>query len=54
MQRGSLAMLKLTHAYPEARIVYSGGDASLFGNRLPEASYVSSLLDSFGVLRANA
>jgi uncharacterized SAM-binding protein YcdF (DUF218 family) len=46
-----VAMLKLTQAYPEARIVYSGGDASLFGNRTPEASYVSSLFDSFGVSR---
>jgi len=46
-----VAMLKLAHAYPDARIVYTGGDASLFGNRTPEASYASSLLDSFGVSR---
>lgn len=29
-----LAMAKLTRAYPNARIVYSGGDASLFGDGL--------------------
>jgi len=46
-----VAMLKLARAYPDARIVYSGGDASLFINRTPEASHVSSLLDSFGVSR---
>lgn len=44
-----LAMLKLARAYPEARVVYSGGDASLFGNKSAEASFVGPLLDSFGV-----
>src|SRR5215467_13558577 len=44
-----VAMLKLARAYPEARIVYSGGDASLFGNQPAEASFVAPLLDSFGV-----
>jgi uncharacterized SAM-binding protein YcdF (DUF218 family) len=44
-----VAMLKLARAYPEARIVYSGGDASLFGNQSAEASFVGPLLDSFGV-----
>lgn len=45
------AMVKLARAYPDARIVYSGGDASLFGNQVPESSYVYPLLDSFGVAR---
>jgi uncharacterized SAM-binding protein YcdF (DUF218 family) len=44
-----VALLKLAHAYPEARIVYSGGDASLFGNRSAEANFVGALLDSLGV-----
>lgn len=46
-----VAMLKLARTYPDARIVYSGGDASLWGNRTPEAGYVSPLLDGFGVAR---
>ncbi len=32
-----IAMAKLARTYPGARIVYSGGDAALLGNRLPEA-----------------
>jgi uncharacterized SAM-binding protein YcdF (DUF218 family) len=44
-----VAMLKLARAYPEARVVYSGGDASLFGNRPAEASFAAPLLDNFGV-----
>lgn len=44
-----LAMAKLARAYPDARIVYSGGDASLRGNRLPEANFVGPLLESLGI-----
>jgi uncharacterized SAM-binding protein YcdF (DUF218 family) len=44
-----VAMLKLARAYPGARIVYSGGDASLFGNRSAETTFVGALLDSFGI-----
>jgi uncharacterized SAM-binding protein YcdF (DUF218 family) len=46
-----IAMAKLARAFPDARIVYSGGDASLFHNRLSEADFVYPLLDSLGVPR---
>jgi len=46
-----IAMAKLARAYPNARIVYSGGDASLFSNQPPEADFVYPLLDSLGVSR---
>ena len=46
-----LAMAKLARAYPDARIVYSGGDASLLGNQPPETDFVHRLLDSLGVPR---
>jgi uncharacterized SAM-binding protein YcdF (DUF218 family) len=42
---------KLARDYPKARIVYSGGDASLFGDAGREADYLYPLLDSFGVPR---
>lgn len=47
-----VAMAKLARAYPNARIVYSGGDASLLGNEPPEADFVYPLLDSFGIPRS--
>ena len=31
-----VALAKLARTYPDARIVYSGGDPSLFGNQPPE------------------
>jgi uncharacterized SAM-binding protein YcdF (DUF218 family) len=43
-----LAMAKLARAYPGARI---GGDASLLGNRLPEANFVTPLLEGLGIPR---
>ena len=43
-----IAMAKLARTYPAARIVYSGGDASLRGNRLPEADFVAPLLEGSG------
>jgi uncharacterized SAM-binding protein YcdF (DUF218 family) len=43
------AMAKLARAYPSARIIYSGGDASLLGNQPPEADFVYPLLDNFGI-----
>lgn len=46
-----IAMAKLARDYPSARIVYSGGDASLLGNGLAEADFVYPLLDSVGVPR---
>ena len=46
-----LAMAKLARAYPNARIVYSGGDASLFGNGVREADFVYPALESLGIAR---
>src|SRR5262249_23753021 len=47
-----VAMAKLAKAYPNARIVYSGGDASLMGNEAPETDFVYPLLDGLGVARS--
>jgi uncharacterized SAM-binding protein YcdF (DUF218 family) len=44
-----IAMAKLARTYPAARIVYSGGDASLRGNRLPEVDFVAPLLEGLGI-----
>jgi uncharacterized SAM-binding protein YcdF (DUF218 family) len=41
----------LARNYPNARIVYSGGDASLMANEGREANFLYSLLDTFGVPR---
>ena len=46
-----IAIGKLARDYPNARIVYSGGDASLLGNE-PEANFLYPLLDSIGVPRS--
>jgi uncharacterized SAM-binding protein YcdF (DUF218 family) len=46
-----VAMAKLARAYPNARIVYSAGDASLMANRVAEAQFVPPLLDSLGLPR---
>lgn len=42
---------KLARAFPNARIVYSGGDGSLLADKGREADYLYPLLDSFGVPR---
>jgi uncharacterized SAM-binding protein YcdF (DUF218 family) len=42
---------QLARAYPNARMVYSGGDASLLGDQGREADFLYPLLDSFGVPR---
>ena len=47
-----VAMAKLARAYPGARIVYTGGGPSLFGNQMPETAFVYQLLDSLGVERS--
>jgi uncharacterized SAM-binding protein YcdF (DUF218 family) len=47
-----VAMARLARAYPSARIVYSGGDASLSGDLPPESDFVYPLLDNFGIPRA--
>ena len=46
-----IAIAKLARAFPNARIVYSGGDASLLANESAEADYLYPLLDSFGIPR---
>ncbi len=45
------AIAKLARDYPNARIVYSGGDGSLFTNAGSEADYLYPMLDSFGIPR---
>ena len=45
------AIGKLARAYPNARIVYSNGDPSLFGASVPDGGMLYQLLDSFGVPR---
>ena len=47
-----IALARLARAYPNARIVYSGGDASLFGNQPPETNFVGPLLDDLGISKA--
>jgi uncharacterized SAM-binding protein YcdF (DUF218 family) len=42
----------LARAYPDARIIYTGGDASLRADQGREADYLYPLLDSFGVPRS--
>ncbi|HET9718247.1 MAG TPA: YdcF family protein [Pseudolabrys sp.] len=46
------ALVDLARRYPDARIVYSGGDASLMGNQGRESDFVYSLLDGFGISHA--
>jgi uncharacterized SAM-binding protein YcdF (DUF218 family) len=46
-----LAIAKLARAFPNARIVYSGGDPTLLGNGWAEANFVYPLLDGFGIPR---
>ena len=46
-----VAMAKLARAFPNARIIYTGGDASLRGDRPAEAQFLAPLLDSFGIAR---
>ena len=46
-----IAIGKLARAYPNARIVYTSGDASVFVDGLTEADYLPPLLDNLGVPR---
>lgn len=41
----------LAREFPAARIVYSGGNADLFGSEIAEADFVADLFVSFGVAR---
>ncbi len=45
------AMARLARAYPQARIIYTGGDGTLQGKEGIEADYVPPLLDMFDVAR---
>jgi uncharacterized SAM-binding protein YcdF (DUF218 family) len=42
---------ELARRYPQARIVYSGGDASLLGTEPREADLILPLFESFGIPR---
>jgi len=42
---------KLARDYPNARIIFTSGDASLLGNQGAEADYLYPLLDTFSVPR---
>jgi uncharacterized SAM-binding protein YcdF (DUF218 family) len=46
-----VAIAKLAREFPNARIIYSGGNGSLIRGRPPEAEFLFPLLDSFGVPR---
>lgn len=46
-----IALAHLARTFPNARIIYSGGDPSLFGNKMPETDFVGPLLDDFGLAR---
>jgi uncharacterized SAM-binding protein YcdF (DUF218 family) len=45
------AIAKLARAYPNARIVYANGDASLIPTGQSDAKYFYALTDSFGISR---
>jgi uncharacterized SAM-binding protein YcdF (DUF218 family) len=47
-----IALAKLAHDYPKARIVYSGGDASLIPDGHAETKFLAPLLDAMGVPRS--
>jgi uncharacterized SAM-binding protein YcdF (DUF218 family) len=46
-----LAMVGLARRYPQARILYTSGDASVLGDSLAEAPFVPPLLNSLGLPR---
>lgn len=46
-----LAIARLAKQFPQARIIYSGGNASLIPGGPPEADFVYPLLDDMGVPR---
>jgi uncharacterized SAM-binding protein YcdF (DUF218 family) len=45
------AIAKLARAYPNARILYSGGSPNLIAAGTPDGPYLLRLLDSFGIPR---
>ena len=46
-----IALAKLARAFPNARIIYSSGDASLLADMPDEARFLPPLLDDFGIAR---
>jgi uncharacterized SAM-binding protein YcdF (DUF218 family) len=46
-----VALAKLARAYPNARIVYAGGNPNLVADGLDEGKFLYRLLDSFGIAR---
>jgi uncharacterized SAM-binding protein YcdF (DUF218 family) len=46
-----VALAQLVRAYPDARIVYSGGNADFFAPGVPETEFVRPLLEGFGIPR---
>jgi uncharacterized SAM-binding protein YcdF (DUF218 family) len=46
-----IAIAKLARAFPNARIIYTSGDASLLGDEPDEAQFLLPLLDDFGIAR---
>jgi uncharacterized SAM-binding protein YcdF (DUF218 family) len=47
-----LAIATLARAYPQARIIYSGGDGTLGGKGGAEADYLPPIIDLFGIAPA--
>ncbi len=47
-----LAIGTLGRAYPQARIIYSGGDGTLGGEDGIEADYLPPIIDMFGIARS--
>jgi uncharacterized SAM-binding protein YcdF (DUF218 family) len=45
------AVAALARRFPQARIIYSGGDASLLGNAPVEANFALPLFETFGIPR---
>jgi uncharacterized SAM-binding protein YcdF (DUF218 family) len=46
-----IATAELAHRYPNARIVFSGGSASLISGDAREADYAAAVFESLGVVR---
>lgn len=44
-----IAMLRLAKQFPEAKIVFSGGNGSLLAGRVKEAFFAGRLLEEFGI-----
>jgi uncharacterized SAM-binding protein YcdF (DUF218 family) len=45
------AVAELARRFPQARIVFSGGDGSLVGDGVSEAAYALPLFESFGIAK---